>query len=927
MIKYLQMVNVKSIIFVAAVFVFMLFPSCFAYSSMSSDYLLELGKYYLEKGNAAQAEIEFKKVLIVDSGNLEARSYIKKIREEKARQALDYYSSTHTLTKNASSSANFTGEFNKEPLSQGTVNTGAINHVSGKSKTARIAGNTSYNRNIDYMEKVKNNTNKNGDGTSGWFKVSGEYRISAGFTSDDVIWKDANADKQGVPGEKNYRYLWGKNRYNAFDRKIYSEVKVNIDSDFEPSSPWSLHSQIAIDPWTFIGVAEVDAPRSRSIDSSGGITTHSPPADWVHIKLKYWSGSNTTIDEVYRSDNGNIVNLPEIKVNDGHTPLTWATGAGEDWTMNGSDDHWGQFEVSSSDIDYMYRPLRELFITYTENNFTSTLFPFAYQDKAYTSDDPLKLSNNHLWWEESPWIEEFQPSVQYTRTNNPIERARWVRRYAFVAKDSDLQRLTFLRGFSIESYPSANTTLNFTAASPMSLWDKYTDANSIEDAFRFKWIPFDKIALGFISTAKLGLNSGSLEGENYLWGTDYNYKLAKDFELFGEAASTYTRFEEADGYDYAYQGYAFTQGIKFTNGKFFWAYMNKQFYPGLSNYRYTRRDPYYSRHIHFFDLNPEDEAVRIGDSIDIGRQVVGLKYEKDFRDKKDHILFDFRNAHKDSGKYIESIFRTESTSKLNNRLTIKTLTWYKSLPKTHAGLDPLINTKNVYYLTDYFSDRDEPIQNQNILDGKDPSIGHFSIGAKYDFANWFSLIQIYERTNDPGIFPRALLSTSWYENDLVDGRWYDKMVPALYDQGFFDLPPYSYYSILKLKALLYLGKNLNFVFTYTKNTDKYEAGIDDNINHFGVEIEYHPRKEWKLWVKYIYSRFIDLYRQVNGEGINYDGHNNLFLGARYTINQDQYFDIMFGEFVGYDSNYELGEWSLSAMDTQHMVRIAYKRNF
>ncbi len=729
--------------------------------------------------------------------------------------------------------------------------------------------------------------------TIGPFKISGEYRIGAGITSNDFIWKDANADKGGVPGEKNYRYLWGKDRYNTFDRKIYSGVKFNIDSNFESSSPWSIHSQIAIDPWTFVGVAEVNAPRSRSIDASGNVTVHSPPADWAHIKLKYWSGSNTTIDEVYRSDNGNIVNVPEIKVHKGRTPLTWASGAGEDWTGNGIDDHWGQFEISPSGIDYMYRPLRELFITYKGSNFTSTLFPMAYQDKAYTSDDPLRLSNNHLWWEESPWIESFQPSRQYTRPHHPIERARWIRRFAFVARDSQLQRLTFLRGISLKSYPGANTSFDFTAASPMSLWDKYTDANSIEDALRFKWSPLDKLTLGIISTGKFGLNGGSLEGENYLTGTDYNYKLTNNTKLFGEIASTYTRFEEADGYNYTYRGYAFMQGIKFNEGKFYWAYLDKRFYPGLSNYRYTRWDPYYSRHIHFFNLNPEDEAVRIGDSIDTGRQVVGFKYKKDFMNKSEKLLFDFRNTHKDSGEYIESIFRTETTSKLNNKLILKALLWYKDLPRTHQGFDPLINTKNVYYLTDYFSDRDEPIRNQNVAGGKNPSIGHFSIGAKYDFTNWFSFIPIYELTNDPGIFPRSLLSTSWYEDELVNGRWYDKMVPTLYDQGFFDSPPYDYYSIMKLKTLFYLGENLNLVLTYTKNTNKYEAGIDDNINHFGFEVNYRPRRKWRLWVKYVYSKFIDLYRQVKDGSISYNGHNNLFLGARYLIDKDQYFDIMF----------------------------------
>ena len=41
------------------------------------------------------------------------------------------------------------------------------------------------------------------------FKISGEVRLGVGLTSEDVIWKDANSDKIGVPKEKNWRYLWG----------------------------------------------------------------------------------------------------------------------------------------------------------------------------------------------------------------------------------------------------------------------------------------------------------------------------------------------------------------------------------------------------------------------------------------------------------------------------------------------------------------------------------------------------------------------------------------------------------------------------------------------------------------------------------------------------------------------------------------------
>ncbi len=866
-------------------FLSLFYQFCFA---DGSSYLVDVGKSYFQKGHFQDALSEFKKALVLNPHNKEAQHYLslaeRIVKRQKAEVMLE----------------EMERKYSKKYIKKGRLE-----------------------------EIRKPSLEEEAPLQAGPFRISGEYEVRLGFTSKDVIWKEADANRQGVPAEKNWRFLWGNMGYNTFDPRIYSSLSLNVETK---TQPWKFHSKIVIDPWTFIGVARIDSPRSRSIDTSGGITVHSPATDWAHLKLKYWSNASSCIDEIYRSEQGNIVRVPEIKVNDGRTSFAWGTGAGEDWNSDGTDDHWGQFRVDSQDIDYMYRPFREVVLQYASEELDFQLFPIAYEDKAYTSDDPLILSNNHYWWEESAWLDYYSPSVQYTRTNFPIERGRWMKRFSFVSKDSNFQRLTFLRGFSFNFYPDSRSSFDFVLVSPLSLWDDYRTANSVEGALRFKYSPTEKLTLGFLNTNKLGLNSGSLEARNHVWGIDFRYKFDEDTQWFGEFATSFTSFEEADDYDYDYQGYAYMQGLSFKKAKFYWAYLDDKFYPGLTSYRYTRQDLFFSRHIHFFDLYPDDEAFRIGNSIDVGRQVVGLRYEDNFLNRRLHLLFDLRNVHKDSGKYIETISRLETTAEINPRLTMKTLFWYKDLPKTHAGLDPLINTKNVYYLTDYFSDCDEPVRNPEVVDGKDPSIGHFSLGFKYEPFEWLSFIPIYERTNDPGDFPRSLLSTSWYEDVFTEGRWYDRMVPTLYDQGFFDLPPYDYYSIVKLKTVIRPYQNLDIILSFTKNTNKYDAGLDDNINHAGLELEYRPSKKWTLWFKYMYTRMIDIYAQIKNKdagigGVECDGHHNFFAGLRFNIDKDEFLDILFGEFAGYDDLYHWGRWSLSSLDTQHLIRIFYKRKF
>ncbi len=745
-------------------------------------------------------------------------------------------------------------------------------------------------------------------------KISGEIRSSIGVTSEDFIWKDANGDKTGVPFEKNWRYLWGQERHNTYDKKIYDSLKVNFDTGNKTG--FNLYGQIKTDPWTFVGTEDV------RIDSTAG-------GDYADIRLKYWSGTRSTINEIYRTNKGNIINLKEIKIEHGHTTPNTPTGI-TDWSTAFTSI------PTDTEIDWQYIPVRKLWVDYASEDkaFNGRVFLIADQAQALTSDDPLRLSNNHAYWEESPWLDEYEPSrIFYPDSGlRPVKQGRWIRRLSFFSKDSDQERLTFLRGLSMNGEAFSNSTYNMTVATPMSLWDDYENVTSIPAAFRIKSEVLPELTLGSTYAFKGGMRSDSLEAQNHVLGFDANYSVSPEWNIIAGLAGSDTEVDEANGMKTSYDGVAYSLGISseaFKTGLKA-VYMAQDFYPGLSNYRYTRRDQFYSKHIRFTELPGEDQAISVGDGIDRGRIAVNFKTEADFFDDNLNAKLNFRDVHKDNGKNVETVARLESTLKATPQVTLKALGSYQKLPKTIAGLDPLYYAKNSYAFTDYYSEDDRFMENSKVVDGKDPSIGNMGLGIRYDFTENLAWEGIYERTNDPDNNPRGLLNDSYVTTETKNGMLLDKMVPFLYDQGFFDLPPYDYYGIYKTRFIYKPFSRLTGILSFTRNEDKHAWGIDDNINHIGLELDYAHNEKLSFGFKYIYSKVIDVYRQNKGEGVHYDGHHNIFLNMNYAIDECQNFMMEFGEFVGYEPVEDLSapaKWSLSALDTQHIVRMYYNRRF
>jgi hypothetical protein len=752
--------------------------------------------------------------------------------------------------------------------------------------------------------------------------MSGEYRIAFGATSDDLIWKDANADYHNMPGVAGWRYLYGKDRHNTYDKAIYSRLKVDFDAHL--TDVISGFGQMVIDPWTFVGKKRVDVTGAKG--------------DSLQIDYKYWSGSRSTINETYRTDRGDIVHIGENKVIDGKTSL--ASYSGLDWNYPGSNT----FEIDNRfEIDRMYVPIRKLWVEYNQEPYKMKAFAMAGQEEALTSSDPMRLSNNKVWWEESPWLDRYDASRVFSRAGNPVKKGQWASNLSYMARDSEDQRLTFLRGASFDASFNNGTTIKAVVAAPRNLWDTYEQASSIPAAIEARTPITDKLTLGVLYTFKGGVHKKSLEAMNNLGAIDGSYQIFDNTELFGQFAGSNMRVKEANDYKNSYTGYAGSFGIKnqgplttVTGGagdnyqlKAMIASMNDKFYPGLSDYGLTRKEFEYAKHIYFDDIKPENQACMFGDGMDVGRNAFNLNAKADFPHSGVNAKLDFRTVYSSGNDHIEDVYRLEGTYKPTDRLTLKGLGFYKRLPKTKAEIDPLINAKSYYSsFTSDFTYEDVWLRNPAIEAGKDPSIGAFSGGLRYDFTNYFTGEGIYERTNDPKDNPRGILNTEWVEDFYQDGIMWDKIVPSLYSQGSFGVPPYDYYNIFKTRFMYQPFDPLKITLRYTYNENKYAMTIDDNATSQGIEVEYKPCPRTTIGFLYQYTRQRDLWKEiVANEGYNFDGHHNIFTAFDYQINQDQHLRIMYGAYVGYDYNYAEEHNDINALDTRHIVRFAYTGKF
>jgi hypothetical protein len=776
-------------------------------------------------------------------------------------------------------------------------------------------------------------------------KISGEAQASFGVSPDDFIWKRANFNLN----EEDARIFSNaafNNRTNTYDPRIFDRLRVNLDTENEEGL--NFHGNITVDPWSFTG-------KSNKIT----ITSPTGVGDQAEIELKYWSNTGYTIDEIiYTLENGASIAIPEIKVISSKTESDIPVV-----------NTWGQrFVIPELKIHREFQPLRELWVDYNQpDSFKIRFFPMAYQDQALTFNDPLRLSNNHMWWEGSPWLNRWAEGTKNTLVA-PVDftKGKWDDSLAFATRDSDGTRLTALRGLSFEMTNDA-MSLASTFATPKTLWQDYGKIDNLINATRFNYRLLDNLSLGALYTYRVGFNEHNKRDiSNYVWGVDSGYEPIEGVKVALEVATSRTHKDiTSPGYASKYQGNAYSVSLTgafprkslmdFKNGyyeikpeegdsglfaryRFYATRMDKGFDPTLSNYHQTRNDSFWSRHIqfrkpfnYFYEslysptLNWDDvEPFRIGNGIDSGRSVLGFRLEASTLEKKLDNLFDVRNVHDANGKFIENVARDELTYKFTDKLTSKALGIYQRLPRTHQGTDPFIID----------SDTGEYVANADIKDGLNPTLKTGSLGLEYAFTEWMALSGIWEHTNDSTLaynnWPRGDLSSTTFGSYSEYGRVYRREIPFLYQQTLFPLPPYNFYNIYKTGLKFDLSEALELYLDYTRNEFKSAGQIDDNINHVGLEAAYRPTKKLGFYFKYIYSRWNDVNLMMKGADHYYLGHHDVFFEFRYLPTGDDELIVQYGDSgraniaTKYTDPFNLG---MPTLDTQHIFRTYYRRKF
>ncbi|MBU4148848.1 MAG: tetratricopeptide repeat protein [Candidatus Omnitrophica bacterium] len=744
--------------------------------------------------------------------------------------------------------------------------------------------------------------------------IKGEYKMSVGVTTDDVIWKKANGDYN----ERNFRMIdHNFPKTNTFDTRVYDRLKVVFDTNTEETG-FNFHSDITVDPWSFVGKTE-----KFTVTRNGG-------GDRVEMELKYWSGTRSTINEtLYTLDTGSSMATAEYKVSDGKAPSTSV-----------SDLYGNIFTIPEQEIDFEFQPVREMWFDFNQGDYKFRVFPYGLEDQALSSDDPMGLSNHHIYWEPSPWLDEWKSGhVNTGATPDDFWRGEWSDDLSFFTRDSDLKRLTALRGVAFQGDLLDNTDLSITVATPKGLWDDYGDINAIPGAIRTKTQLTDNLMIGAIDTFRIGYDdNNNTDSYNNVLGVDASYDLDPSTNIVGQIAMSESEYDKTSSYKTEKDGTLTHLAIKREMGlgdaRVAFTHMDKDFDPGLANYRETRKDMHWGRHIHFkkpleqtswgsAPLNYEDiEPFRIGDGIDIGRNALNFRLDsRDAFDGKMDNLIDYRYVRDSDNKYVEGVFREENTLKINPQWTSKVLYIYHDLPKTKGGIDPIL----------YDSDTGEFLMNTAIEDGKDASLSTYSFGMEYAPEEWISVFGIYENTNDyrfgTGNHPNGLLNSTYFSTETIDGKVYRKEVPQLYSQGWFDLPPYDRFNIFRAGVSLRPNEKLGIDFDYTKNDFKFAAGIDDNINHIGSTLKYKFTPKLTGFLKYTFSKLYNMYRLNTSGDLKYEDHHNVFMEFNYNVTEYGLLVIQFGE-----GSVISPVWDATAspygdfyptLDTQHILRIYY----
>ncbi|MFH1504483.1 MAG: hypothetical protein ABIH08_03740 [Candidatus Omnitrophota bacterium] len=954
------------------------------FCSSASEYLIERGRALLEKDCPREAKEEFRKVLLADSCNQEARAYLAQTRQKEVKNSLDSFtllSKTKTKLKLSPKPAMAVSLkdlekskqdfFSEEPAKVLKVReTKAVQpKIEPEKKTVEAFSSKEFARAPQVKEikviqpktKISSETitkkRSGGERTPIYpeyieedleadskIKISGTAHASFGVDSDDgLVWKRSNMDMN----EKNWRMLSGaahNRKDNTSNIDIFDRFRIKIEKPVE--NGWGFGSDFDISPWSFIGKSSV-------------INVTSENGDIANIVLKYWSNTGRTVNETFYSEKlGNFFSTPEMKVKDnkviasGQRGIVWGNGS------------FDTFNIPEAEIYQQFWPAREFWFGYNKDDLTLKILPVAKDNLAYNSDDPLNLSNRHIYWEESQWLVNWRPG--HFNTGGAAQdflKGWWDDSSAFFTRDSKGERLTSLRGLSFK-LDSEKTLFDFTTASPKELWQNYESFDTFAAVSRFKYFYLDNLTLGFLQGSKLGYNDRALDVYNNFFGFDFNLGLDDNTQIFTEVSASRGEQDKASAdYKTKKRGNAFhlslvnsskqafgenyfaleptekEQENPFYKLKLSFTHMDQGFETALASFRETRDDMFWSRHLTFkqpFENHlPSitDPAIswndvkdfRIGDGIDYGRDVISFRYEtKNLPMDKLDALFDIRNVHNTDGEYIENVSRLELTHKTTPKLTTKFLGIYQDLPKTDQGIDPFIIDPNS---GDFY-------KNASVDADKDPTLKTMSLGFQYDFFKWLDTNFIWERTNDCtlayGDFPRDLFGSTWMTTFNEYNHTVRQETSGLSSTNAFYVPPYPDFDIFKLGINLRPQDNLRLRLDYTRNEYGWAQLVDDNINHIGFDVRYLFSEKLGFYFRYVYSRANDIAELQDNSRTIKSSHHTLFSEIQLKIKEDSEFAIQYGIVPSVDvalSSYTPFGTASPTLDTQHIVKLYYSKKF
>ena len=771
----------------------------------------------------------------------------------------------------------------------------------------------------------------------GHIKMSGSYRLAAGYDGEDFIVNDANADLQ----ERNWRYLFGERQNNTYDPAIYSKYLLNVD--FSPVDKVSFFTQLVADPWSYVGTTGEQINRS----------TINPDLS-VRYNLKYFGAFNSTITEVYRTHYTDSIGFPQIKMHDGHlTPGTVVHGFND---YNPA-THGIPFNIPEHDLYFEFHPIRKLWADYTEDQWHARAFMFADQKQALTSDDPLEISNHKDYWQQSPWLYQYQPAQFFTSPGGGraggIQRGYYNDALSFYATDSEGNRLTLLRGAAFEG-DSGKTYFAATVASPFTPWDDAYYNSLVSDNFmgaaRLKHQATDKLMVGGTYTFRNGLINDSPADVNQVAGVDFSYDVNKHVNVKGEIAGSHNDQDlltddtiRTDREGYAYKlivnnDFDHKVGHKLFDGhtklQFSYTQMDRDFNPNLSRYTNTRDDNFWSNHLTFRQYTPDMEYFRVGDGVDINRSVFRVRWqEKIFKERFENTV-DARNVHRaTNGAYVETVIRDEATFRFSNSTTWKALYRWQGLPTTQAGIEPFM--PDMYFIG--FQDPSQvTFANVDVPADRDPSRQTYAIAVQHKFNREFTAEGFFERTNDMPSFPRGLMNGTYKDVDaLIDGVYIDRVTNFLYKQAQLEaVPPYPWFNIFREKFVYKPEDRLTYTLHAAQNGYKFWGGIDDNINHVGLSTQFNWSKKLTFFADYTHSWQIDLPKFIasNYADKSYDGHDNFYVSMDYKIRPEQILKMEYGVFGFGDNAPMINPWSttsfsLPTIDTEHLFRVSLSGDF